>query len=228
MSARVRPWLIGAVGGFLLGGVVGVGVALVVVTWGPRLARRHRRAAEVRRCDADLATLLELAARGVRNGESPLAALHATAATVGGPAGRLVADLVDLASEVPLAVAAQRWVRRHDGGAVPVIAATMALVGSGEAGSARAFEAAAAHLRTVERVGAEAEMWATQARTSAAVLVGAPALLGGAALVFEPSMVRRLAGAPIALTVVVCGVALSVTGAWWMARLVGDVDGDHR
>jgi tight adherence protein B len=85
---------------------------------------------------------------------------------------------------------------------------------------ARAVDAVAATLRERREVQGEVVALATQARTSAGLLVVAP--LGFAALVstIEPGAVEFLVGTPLGWACLAGGLGLDALGAVWMQRIV--------
>lgn len=225
-EALVVRWLAAVVvapaGALLVGGPVPATLAALVVTAGPALAVRLRRAGRPARADRALPQLLDAVARAVRAGASLRHALLDGAEAVAGTA---------------LATEAATVARALHGGA-PLAEALAALAGPDPAPVRRlavaalglADEVGGAPAALVERVGAtarertavarEARALAAQARASAVVIVVAPAafaLLGAAA---DPRIAAFL-GTPSGVACVTAGLGCDAVGAWWMSRLVG-------
>lgn len=214
--------------GYLAGRWPGAVVSVTAWWLAPRLLGRRRRVREQRRLGAGLATVLELAARGVRTGMAPEAALAQSAGLTGGMAGELVGELVRrLAAGDPIG-AARRWARAHDDPSVSVVAATVALVVGPEGGAARGFEAAATVLRERDRRIRDAESWAAQSRSSATLLVVAPLVLAAGSFVGSPGLASRVLAEPSALACMAVGAGFELMGTWWMGRLLVDVSGRRR
>lgn len=214
--------------GFLVGNWPGAVMAVTLWCFMPRLAERRRRERERRRLGAELATVLELAARGVRTGMAPEAALLHASELTGGLAADLIGELVRWLGAGDPGGAVRRWTHAHDDPAVAVVAATVDLVTGREGGSARGFEAAATVLRARDRRARDAESWAAQSRSSATLLVAAPVVLAAGSFVLDPSIVARVMFEPAAIVCVTFGVGLDLLGAWWMRRLLTDVSGFRR
>src|SRR5690606_2841281 len=86
---------------------------------------------------------------------------------------------------------------------------------------ARAVDGVAASLRERREVRGELVALATQARTSAMLLVVAPLGFAGLMSTVEPGAIRFLLGTPLGLLCLAAGLALDAAGGWWMQRIVG-------
>jgi tight adherence protein B len=198
-------------------------VVLGALLVAPRLALgplRRRRAA---RRDLQLAPFLERVASSIRSGRSVRTALVEVAGATEPPLG---ADLAGLSSALDhgstLDDAVARWAERADSSTeVRLVAAALQLGAQAGGEVARAVDGVAATLRERREVRGEVVALATQARTSAALLVVAP--VGFAALVssIEPGSLRFLLGTPAGLACLTAGLALDAVGALWMQRIVG-------
>lgn len=199
---------------------VGVLVALVTAPHAALPGLRRRRSA---RRDDQLAPFLERLASTIRSGRTLRAALIDVAAVTDRPLGR---DLLPLAHALrngaSLEDAVQRWAADPTAGAEVRLAAAALRLGAQAGGEvARAVDGVAATLRERREVRGELVALATQARTSAALLVVAP--IGFAALMstIEPGAVRFLLGTPVGLLCLATGLALDAAGGWWMQRIIG-------
>ena len=220
-AAHLGPMAVAAFG-YAVGRWPGSTAAVAVWALAPRISARRRSTRARRRLGATLADVLELAARGVRTGVAPDAALRDAAALVGPPVVELVGELVRGVGAGDPTEATRRWANLHDDPAVSVVAATVGLVAGRGGGAARGFEAAANVLRERDRRARDAEAWAAQSKASATLLVGAPLVLAVGALAVDPSRAGRVLAEPIALACVVAGAACELVGAWWMSRLLVD------
>lgn len=208
-----------AIGYVVLGGV-GTVLAAIAVGAGPRVLVRQRAMRANANLSHELATILELAARSARTGIGVTTSLQHGAEHCPGVGAGHVTELINLADAGSLAAATEAWLRRHPTPATAIVGTTIMLIAHGEVTAARGFEAAAAHLRMVGQSASEANAWATQARTSAALLVGAPVVLGGGALLVDPASLARVGAHPASAAAVLAGLVSIAVGGWWMARLV--------
>lgn len=210
-----------------------VGVALVasplgaiamaaVVLAAPRVLRRLVERHWWRRRDAQLPAALDHLAADLRAGTALGPAVAALGLRTPDPLGE---ELRAVAATVRhgggLADALDRWAASP--ASSPEVHLTAAALGLGAAAGgpvARSVDRVAATLRERREVRAEAEALATQARASAAVLAVAP--VGFTLLVasVEPAAVRFLTSTLVGLACLVGGLALEVTGAAWMARIL--------
>lgn len=214
------PVLVSTMIGFAVGGVPGAVVATGAVMVAPSVVAQVRNRRAAGRIGTDLCLILELAARSSRSGHSLVRSLGDAASLVGGEGGAFVDDLLDDARTGRLGDAVESWDRRHGHPAVTVAAATIGLAADGEGSASRALEAGAMMLRERDVVAREAAAWASQSRASATMLVAAPAVLGGVALIIDPASTVRTLSHPVAALSVTLGVAVECAGAVWMRRLM--------
>ena len=186
----------------------------------PDLVDRALPGRRDRRRDRQLPDALDRLGASLRAGEAIGPALVTLARAVPEPLGT---ELGRLTSSIergrPLADALATWSDSHRASRdVRLVAAALRL-GAGAGGEvARAVDAVAATLRERHEVAAEARALATQARSSAVLLVTAPVaftLLVGSV---EPRAVAFLLTTPVGLACLVLGVGLDAAGAAWMAR----------
>ena len=179
---------------------------------GRRTARRDRQ----------LPDALDRLGASLRAGDAIGPALVALAPAVADPLG---GELQGVGRSIEhgggVAEALARWAGApHSSRDVRLVAAALT-VGAGSGGEvARAVDGVAATLRERHEVAAEAHALATQARSSAALLVVAPLAFAGLVATVEPGAVAFLVTTPIGLACLLLGIALDVVGALWMARIV--------
>lgn len=221
--AALRVGAVTAVAGVALvaSPVAAAGVAIGLLA-APRGLRRvaarhwwHRRDAQLPAALDHLAADLRagsalgpaVAALGVRTPDPLGAELRVVGATVRHGGG--LADALDRWSSSP-----------HSSPDVRLAASALGLGADAGGPVARSVDQVAATLRERREVRAEAAALATQARASAAVLAVAP--LGFTILVasVEPAAVRFLTSSAVGLGCLGAGLALEVTGAAWMARIL--------
>ena len=206
-------------GGPLLGVVVAgaTGAAAVV---GLRAAR-HRRAQRIAR---SVPEALDAVARSCRAGASVLQAVRSLADVDVGPAGPVLAEVVERVDRgESLRDALDELVASHPVHAVRLGAAALLVGADTGAAPARAVEGVAATLRDHAALEREAAAHATQARASAAVLVLAPVGFGVFAVVADPRVAAFLFRSGPGVLCLAVGVLLDVVGAVWMGRMVRSV-----
>jgi tight adherence protein B len=188
----------------------------------PRGVGRVAERAWWRRRDAQLPAALDLLAADLRAGSALGPAVVALGSRTPDPLG---AELRAVGATVRhgggLADALDDWSRSpRSSPEVRLAAAALGLGAAAGGPVARSVDQVAATLRERREVRAEATALATQARASAAVLAVAP--LGFTVLVagVEPTAVRFLTSSAVGLACLVAGLALEVTGAAWMARIL--------
>lgn len=212
---------VAAVGAHTVGGppfalLAGTGTFGGVV--GGLRANGHRRA---RRVAQSVPSALDAVARSCRAGASVLGALRDLATTEVGPAGPVLAGVAARVDHgVSLRDALDELVARHP--VAPVRLAAAALLVGADTGAApgRAVDGVAATIRDHLALEREAAAQATQARTSAAVLVLAPLGFTVFAVLADPRVATFLFRTPVGLLCVALGGGLDALGAWWMSRLV--------
>lgn len=220
---RAVRWVAPAL--LLVGAVIaGPGVALILLLSGaaaPKVlggwARRRR---SLQRED-QLAPVLESVAAAVRAGSTLSAALRDVAAVQPGPLGP---ELRDVCSRVergaPIEKSVGAWAESVPTPSVALTAAALSVASASGGQVARALDGVAATLRDRRQARAEVHALATQARSSAWVLAGAP--LGFALLVatIEPGIASFLLRSRVGVACLIGGLALDAAGLRWMARIV--------
>lgn len=214
---------------WVVAGPVGALGAVAVAVGVPQLLVRRRSRAAQRHIDAEVATVLELAARRVRAGSAVPDALAYAARSTSGPGGRLVMAMV----QAPVGTHAGRLLVGGDvapsarpGRAAPreatakVLAAVIGMVQGSAGGGARGLEAGAALLREHDRARGEIAAGAGHARASASLLIAVPVVFGVVSLVLVPSTAGGALGEPSVIVPVVAGVGMETLGALWIGRLV--------
>ena len=184
------------------------GVAAVVI---------RGRGQQGRLVDADLPALLESLAGSVRSGASLVVAVREAARAARGPLAvdlRAVVASVDGGQSLTSSLQAWADTRRSDRVRLAVAALTLALQCGGA--EARTLDGVAATLR--DRVAVERELVAlsSQARSSAVVMIAAPAsfvLLTGLG---DPSLWGFLLGTKLGFACLAGGLVLDAGGGAWM------------
>lgn len=221
-AARATAAVAGAaVLGWLRGEVAGAMVVAGVVMAGGAIGLRSARGRGARLADAGLPLLLEHVARSVRGGLDLVPALGHAAEVVGGVhAEALRAVTARVGGGLDLGSALRRWETAHPRPAVRLAVGALEVASLAGGARSRAIDAVAATLRARGAVAEETRALASQARASAAVLIGLPiafAVLGSAA---DPEVAHTLLATPLGLACVVTAAALDCAGAWWMQRIV--------
>lgn len=214
--------VVAALLGLLLAGpALAVVAGVLVAASGPAVlvalgGRRDRRA------DAGLPVVLDDVARALRGGAAPAAALATAASGRGEAAARADVQAVvdDVGAGLGLVAALDRWADRRPTRPVRLAVGALAIGASTGGTRSQAVEAVAATLRERRAVEREATALATQARSSAVVIVLAP--LGFAALssLSDPRSGAFLIGTPAGVTCLTVGLLLDGLGGWWMHRIV--------
>jgi tight adherence protein B len=180
----------------------------------------RRRGRAVRR-DAQLPEALDRVASAIRAGASIGPALAEVARTCPDPLGEELRPVGRaLEHGAGLAQALDLWTTATSSRDAALVAAALGLGGEAGGGVARAVDGVAATLRERRELRAEARALATQARSSAALLVLAPPAFAALVSSIEPGVVGFLVSTPIGLACLALGLALDAVGAWWMARIV--------
>jgi tight adherence protein B len=203
------------------GGPVGAAVVPVVAVVGLAVARQATRGRGARLADARLPDLVEHLARALRAGEDLRGAALGAGQLVGGVHGRAVGAVVARVDggagwDDALGV----WSEAHPRRAVQLVAGALAVADAAGGRAGPALDGVASTLRARTGVADEARALASQARASAAVLVGLPVVVavGGAAA--DPQVAEALLGTPWGLACIALAVLLDGTGALWMHRVV--------
>jgi len=198
----------------------------VVVTTRPmvgsarRALARTTRARTWRRFDDALPETAAAIARALRSGASLHTALAEAATASPEPlAGALREVVAEAATGVRLVDAFDGWARRCPRPDVALLVTALAVAHDTGGASAQAVDGVAATLRRRQAARAEAFALATQARTSAYVLAGAPLVVCALAVAGGAGSARFLFGTPVGVACLALGLALDAVGAWWMVRL---------
>ena len=175
--------------------------------WGARTARIE---------DADTAPqTLELTARALRAGASPLTALEAVSIEM--PESGLGDVVRRVRGGLSLSEALDRWV-----GCIAerqTAAALLSLGHSSGAAMASSLDRAAASIRQRRALGDEIRALTAQSRASAAVVALAPAGFATVIAVVDREALSVLLTTTIGLVSLAVGVVLEGLGLWWMRRL---------
>lgn len=172
----------------------------------------------------ELPAVAAATARSVRTGVPLARALATDGATAAGDAAGLAADLrrVGAAADrgVPTGDALASWAERDVPEPVRLFVAACRF-GSSQGGDvAAALDGAAVSLLDQIEAADEARALASQARTSAAVLVALPLVGCVGFSLLDPEVARTLFATPSGWTCLVLGVSLDALGAWVLARMV--------
>jgi len=199
-----------------------VGVAAVSV---PPVARRVLRHGRFDRREAQLPEALEGLATDLRSGITLGRALVARAQVTPDPLG---AELRHVALEIEhgsgVAAALDGWAGRSDHGSqVALVAPALALAADAGGEVARAVDRVAATVRDRQEVQAEVRALATQARTSAGVLIAAPVVFTALVATVAPGALTFLLTSPAGASCLAAGLTLDALGAAWMARILRTV-----
>jgi tight adherence protein B len=211
--------------------VVGIGLAgalgpvpvLAGVTSAAAVARgraRGRAGRERARLEQQVPPWLEGVAAGLRSGAGlPTAVLEASRAAAP-PLDRSLAPVVaGLDDGVDLAGVLSGWASLPLDPSVRLVVGALGVADRVGGAAAEALDGVAATVRDRVAVRAEARALATQARTSAGVLVAAPAAFGALAAATDPRVLGYLVGSSQGASVLGVAVLADVVGAAWMVRL---------
>ena len=207
----------------LPGGLLGLTAGLAA----PIAALLLRRGERNRRLTEGLPDFLESVARSLRSGSSlPKAAME----TIEGPpalAWPLPEELKDvragIAAGAPFQQVLADWRTRRQLRAVRLAVAAMSL-GAGVGGErARAIDGVAHTLREHQALRRELDVSAAQARLSAAVVAGLPLMFLLLTEAVGGQGGQFLLGTSAGLLCLVGGIVLNCAGAWWMRRIVKQV-----
>jgi Flp pilus assembly protein TadB len=218
-----------ALGGLVLaasaGGARGGGVGLVVVVAvavvGGAVARQAARGRGARAADARLPDLVEHVSRALRAGHDLRGAAVAAGEVVGGVHGvELAAVVARIDGGAAWTHALDGWLDAHPRRPVQLVAGALAVAEAAGGRAGPALDGVAATLRARAAVADEARALASQARASAAVLVGLPVVVavGGAAA--DRKVAEALLGTSWGLACIALAVLLDGVGALWMHRIV--------
>ena len=193
---------------------VGLATRPVLIRW---RARRVDGAGE-------LLVVVEGLAAALRSGASLRQAVaRAGEGDGGGAAAGLRRAAVQVSGGMAVDGALEAWTRSASSPAAVLVTDALSLAATAGAGQAAALDAVADTLRERAALGREVRALASQARASAAVLVGAPIAFSAAASVADRRVAAFLFASPGGWACLLGGAALDGVGAWWMGRLVGRV-----
>ncbi len=190
--------------------------------WFGGLARSVSSGSRQRRSEAELLEWVDGATRIVRSGGS---LRHALIGGVGSPTAspELVQLRDDLLDAAPLSEALARFEARHRSPSGVLAARSISLAGETGGRPAHLLESVGFTVRERLECGREARALATQARSSAVVIMVAPlafAVVGAGA---DGRVAAFLFGSVGGLACIGGGLLLEAIGCVWMARLVGRI-----
>lgn len=197
-------------------------LAAVAASWaGLRAFERARRRRRLREAGRALPGVVSDLARAVRGGATLGVALRDVATVVGGVLGaelRTVVALLDRGH--PLDRVLDTWGRSSRVDGTDLLVAACRFSAGRSRALDRALDGVAAALLDRIEVADEVAALASQARTSAIVLVTLPP--AGAALfsVLDPGFLPVLVGTTVGRLCLLIGLALDVAGAWSASALV--------
>ena len=150
-----------------------------------------------------------------------MTAIGDAAGSLGAPAAEEMAILdAAIRRGVPVDAALASWSARSSSSEVELLV-TAARLGHANGGDlAVALDAVAVTLLDRAEVADEARSLTSQARTSAAALVALPPFGAACFAVLDPAVATLLFTTPIGWACIVVGVALDLTGAWVLHRMV--------
>ncbi len=181
------------------------------------------RARERRRATAETAARVldacELMSAELGAGQPPDAALRRAA--TGWPPLAPVAEAAELGGDVPLAL--RRLAAEPGAADLRAVAGAWALAHRSGSGLADALDRVVASIRADRALGRVVEGELASARATARLVAGLPVVVlllgnsgGGSAIGF-------LLGTPLGLACLTTGLALGLTGLWWIERIAAQV-----
>lgn len=179
--------------------------------------RRRSARTRSRRLDAQLPMLASTLARAVHSGATLLAACEDVAATMDAPAAEVMADIVTASRRgVPLSSALASWADSEglDGARLLVTACRLGHQDGGDLPAA--LDAVAVTLLDRVEVADEARALASQATSSAVVLIALPPFGAACFCLLDPAVAGTLLGTPLGWCCLVVGAGLDAAGAWTM------------
>jgi tight adherence protein B len=195
--------------------------ALAASACTPRMVRPAVARRRDDRRDAQVPELLDRIGAELRSGGTLAAALVTAGRAAPPPLQR---ELAVLTSEIdhglPAAEALQRWCDASFSPDVRLAATALGLGARAGGHVARSVDQVGATLRERRQLRAEVRALATQARSSALVLVLAPPAFTLLLSAVEPGTVRFLLATPPGLACLGAGIALDLLGGAWMARIL--------
>ena len=225
--------------------IVAAVLALAAVAWpGPPARGRHRhrrrrllagagtstlaRLRKWTRPDegaAEVAELLELAARALRAGASLPVALETASAEL--PGAGLAPVTRRIAGGLSVTEAVDGWAAAGVGSraaAARRTAAALFVLGHGSgAAMAASLDRAAASIHQRRATHDEIRALTAQTRASGLLVALAPAAFGAVVALVDGDALRVLVATPLGWISLLAGLALEALGVWWMARLARGV-----
>lgn len=187
------------------------------------MTARSRRVARGRdrRLDRQLPLVASTLARSVHSGATLVAALDEAGESLDAPASDALA-LVGAAIRrgVPVDDALVAWSAREEAAGVELLVTAIRLGHRDGGDLAIALDAAAVSLLDRREVAEEAKALATQARSSAGVLIALPPFGAACFCLLDPAVAATLFATPFGWCCLVVGAGLDAAGAWSMRRLV--------
>ncbi len=187
------------------------------------MRRRSGRSARsrARRLERQLPLVASTLARSVHSGATLVAAFDEAAGALDAPASAaLEAVGAAVARGVSVDAALTDWAAREQLPGVDLLVAASRLVHRDGGDLAVALDAAAVSLLDRLEVEDEARALATQARSSAAVLVALPPFGAACFCLLDPAVAATLLTTPFGWCCLAAGAALDGAGSWSMRRLV--------
>ncbi len=230
-QTAVLGWLafavVGAVGGFVVGGPVLALAGAVLGAGLPLAYLRLRRGERDRRLAQVLPDFLESLARSLRSGAS---LSTATVEAINGPpslAWPLAEELSLIKGELSGGASFRQtiaaWQHRRPLRPVTLTAAAL-MLGAGVGGQkARSVDAVAQTLREQNAIQQELASSSAQARMSAIVIVALPVAFLFLTTAVGADGQNLLWGSPFGLVCLGAGVALNLVGGFWMRRILRGV-----
>lgn len=174
---------------------------------------------------AEVAELLELAARALRAGASLSVALETASAEL--PGAGLAPVTRRIAGGLSVAEAVDGWAAAGVGSrtaAARRTAAALLVLGHGSgAAMAASLDRAAASIHQRRATHDEIRALTAQTRASGLLVALAPAAFGAVVALVDGDALRVLVATPLGWASLLAGLALEAVGVWWMARLARGV-----
>jgi tight adherence protein B len=193
-----------------------------VAAWAAPRAVHARRARHGRRVEEGAAAAALALADALSAGAAARGSIAVAAERLDGPIAR---ELRHTAWELEMGAgtepALDRLRERSASRGVALIVAAMQVQRRSGGDLGRVLREVAVALADERRLRAESRSATAQARFTAAVVIALPACGVALAALASPGLVGRVAGAPVAVGLVVCALGLQASGAWMIRRLAG-------
>jgi tight adherence protein B len=192
-----------------------------VPEWRRMTSQWWSRRARARRLGAQLPMLASTLARSVHSGSTLVAACQDAAVTSAAPASTAMSEVVAAVGRgIPLSSALRSWADAEQQPGVDLLV-TACRVGHDDGGDlAAALDAVAVSLLDRIEVADEARALASQARSSAMVLVALPPFGAACFCLLDPTVAATLVGTPLGWCCLAVGSFLDGLGAWVMRAQV--------